>query len=512
MTALKISDIHFGNIDAKHEVDGRSPEEVRYFEECYVLPPNVDINKYFESKKYYVSGLKGTGKTALLRYIQIKAEKEDIRTSFILFKSEFDPYERGVLHNSIEATIPESDQDTAIAYDYEQAWRMYLYQTIVSLSEAGRLDIFQRNTIWSEFRELINALAPTTTGSAISLPKIKGGKVVLSKDPKIEIDFELVDKKKSVNFSEYCRVCDAKYKELTPSDGKNMIFVDELEIRVLDDASTNRDIHLVRDLIISVNRLNQISRAQAYNLNFILAVRSEVMQSAMSIGKEINKPLFDFGDTLTWSQYSKDKINHPLLKIIEQRIIATEKLHGINNHADIWAKYFKGKFHGKDFREYALEQTWYRPRDLVRLMEVALKSFSGTDSLTQKHFDESRKLYATESWVEISEELSASLTPEEIEGLSRVIGRFRHPFTIIQFREQIAELAGIYSEVEGLEKNHKINDLLKKLYTVGVLGNYIHGRRGNKIPQYAARGNARVLLEEEFIVHPAVKPYFSTNL
>lgn len=512
MSALKIGEISFGNIDAKHEVDGRTPEEVKYFEDCYVLPPNVDINKYFESKKYYVSGLKGTGKTALLRYIQIKAEKEGVRTSFILFKSEFDPYERETLHNSIHALIPESDSELKAAYDYEQAWRMYLYQTLVSLTETGRLDAFQNNRIWSEFKDLIGAIMPVNAGASIALPKITGGKVVLSKDPKVEIDFELVDKKKSVNFSEFCRICDAKYKELTPSATKNMVFVDELEIRALDDVSTNRDIHLVRDLIVSVDRLNQISRSCSYNLSFILAVRSEVMQSAMSVGKEINKPLFDFGDTLTWSQYSKDKLKHPLLKIIEQRIISTERLRGISQHGDIWAKYFKGKFHGKDFREFALEQTWYRPRDMVRLMEVALKSFKGIDYLMQKHFDESKKLYATESWVEIGEELSASLTPEEIEGLSRVLGRFRHPFTIVQFKQQMDELGGIYSEVERLEKNHRPGDLLKKLYTVGVLGNYIHGRRGNKIPQYAARGNTRVLLEEDFIVHPAVKPYFSTNL
>lgn len=512
MSTLKICDINFGSIDAKHEVDGRSPEEVKYFEDCYVLPPNVDINDYFDSSKYYVLGLKGTGKTALLRYIQIKAEKENIHTSFILFKTEFDPYERETLHNSINAAIPEGDQDAGKTFDYEQAWRMYLYQTIVSLTEAGRLDSFQKNSIWFEFRELINAIAPSNSDVSISLPKIKAGKVVLSKDPKIEIDFELIDKKKAVNFSEYCRVCDAKYKELTPSATKNMIFVDELEIRALDDISTNRDIHLVRDLIVSVDRLNQTNRSKLYNLNFILAVRSEIMHSAMSIGKEINKPLFDFGDTLTWSKYSKNKIEHPLLKIIEQRIIATERLNGIENHGDIWSKYFKGKFHGKDFREFALEQTWYRPRDMVRLMEVALKSFRGVEFLTQKHFDESKKMYATESWVEISEELSASLTPEEIEGLTRVIGRFRNPFTFREFKEQMNELGGIYSEVDSLEKNHRPNDLLKKLYIVGVLGNFIAGRNGKKIPQYAARGNPQVLLEKEFIVHPAVKPYFSTNL
>jgi hypothetical protein len=508
---MKISDVNFGSIDAKHEVDGRTPAEIKYFEDSYVLPPNINLDDYLSGKKYYISGLKGTGKTALLRFIQIQADKNNIKTSFILFKSDFDSYERESLHNSIISTTPQPDTANS-QYDYEQAWRMYVYKTIVSLTLSEKIDAFQKNKIWSEFKDLILAISPGNINSSISLPKVKGGKIVLSKDPKFEFDFEMVDKKKVVKFSEYCKVCDEKYKELISTSTKNIIFVDELEIRVLDDASTSRDIHLVRDLITSIDRLNQISRKQSFNINFILAVRSEVMQSAKSIGKEINKPLFDFGDTLSWSRYSKDKSNHPLIKIIESRIVATEKINGIAEHGDIWTKYFKGNFHGKDFREFALTQTWYRPRDLVRLMEVALKSFKNIEVLLQRHFDESKKLYSSESWVEIGEELSASMTAAEIEGLSRVLSKFRNPFTIHEFKNQITELAGIYSEVDSLDQNHKPGDLLKKLYTVGVVGNYITGKRGNKIPQYAARDNPMVYLEEQFIVHPAVKPFFSSNL
>ncbi|MCS5931644.1 hypothetical protein LNQ03_07755 [Klebsiella pneumoniae subsp. pneumoniae] len=100
------------------------------------------------------------------------------------------------------------------------------------------------------------------------------------------------------------------------------------------------------------------------------------------MARRINKPLFDFGDTFSaWSRYSKNKSNHPLIKIIESRIIATlKRLMESLSMRDIWSKYFKGNFHGKDFREFALDQTWYRPRDLVRLMEVALKSFKNVDA------------------------------------------------------------------------------------------------------------------------------------
>lgn len=155
---MRISDVNFGSIDAKHEVDGRTPEEIRYFEDSYVLPPNINLDDYLSGKKYYISGLKGTGKTALLRFIQIKADKKNIKTSFILFKSDFDSYERESLHNSIISTTPQPDV-TSSQYDYEQAWRMYIYKTIVSLTLSDKIDAFQKNKIWSEFKDLILAIS-----------------------------------------------------------------------------------------------------------------------------------------------------------------------------------------------------------------------------------------------------------------------------------------------------------------------------------------------------------------
>lgn len=511
---MKFQDINFGSIDAKHDIEGRTPEEVKYFEDTFVLPPNINVNDYLSSSKYYISGLKGTGKTALLRYIQIKAEKLGFKTNFILFKSEFDDYERQNFHNSLMANIPgvPEGENSQSGYDYEQAWRLYFYQSLVVLTKLGKLSPFQNNAVWKEFVEIITSSIPQKNDGSLSLPKIKKGKIELSKSPKLQIDFEITKNKTTANFSEYCRVCDSKYKELTANSGNNIIFVDELEFRHLNEEYSIRDAHLIRDLVVTTERINQINRGCGYNLSFILAVRTEVLYSVSSLGKEINKPLFDFGDTLVWHKYSKDKRKHPLVKILESRIIASEKRNGIASHGDVWKKYFHGDFHRKDIREYAIDQTWYRPRDMVRLMGVIIKTFKDREYIAQVHFDEARKLYSSESWIELCEELSATLTQEEIEAVARILGRFKYPFNLKQFRDQVEELAGIYSEVDKLERSNHQGDLLKKLYDIGAIGNYISGRKGNKIPQFAARGNPRALLEEDFIVHPALKPYFSTNL
>ncbi|MCS5931645.1 hypothetical protein LNQ03_07760 [Klebsiella pneumoniae subsp. pneumoniae] len=101
------------------------------------------------------------------------------------------------------------------------------------------------------------------------------------------------------------------------------------------------------------------------------------------------------------------------------------------------------------------------------------------------------------------------MTAVEIEGLSRVLGKFRSPFTIHEFKTQMTDLAGIYSRVDKLDQNHKAGDLLKKLYTVGVVGNYITGKRGKQDSLSMQQGIILWLhLEEHFIVHPAVRTIF----
>src|SRR4051812_24233149 len=87
---LKLKDIHLGSTDAKNEVLSNTPEEVARFLRSFVIPPALTIEKFFSCKKYYIVGLKGTGKTAVLRYISLKLEEEQSVSSFVLFKTDVD--------------------------------------------------------------------------------------------------------------------------------------------------------------------------------------------------------------------------------------------------------------------------------------------------------------------------------------------------------------------------------------------------------------------------------------
>ena len=88
---MKLRDIYIGTTDAKNELLANSPDEVARFVRLYVTPPALSIDRFADRSKYFISGLKGTGKTALLRYVAIKLdESQGAASRFVLFKSEID--------------------------------------------------------------------------------------------------------------------------------------------------------------------------------------------------------------------------------------------------------------------------------------------------------------------------------------------------------------------------------------------------------------------------------------
>jgi len=66
---LQLKDLFTGKVDAKNEILENTKEERNRFLESYIVPENIILNSYFTGLKYIISGLKGTGKTALLQYI-----------------------------------------------------------------------------------------------------------------------------------------------------------------------------------------------------------------------------------------------------------------------------------------------------------------------------------------------------------------------------------------------------------------------------------------------------------
>lgn len=69
MSQLKLKDIFIGKTDAKNEFIENSASEKEVFLRSFLKPDNLVEDDFLQGKRYYITGLKGTGKTALMRYL-----------------------------------------------------------------------------------------------------------------------------------------------------------------------------------------------------------------------------------------------------------------------------------------------------------------------------------------------------------------------------------------------------------------------------------------------------------
>lgn len=516
MKSIKLKDLYLGKIDAKNELLTNTDSEKKRFVDNFLLPPNINLDKFTSGDTYFITGLKGIGKTALLRYISIITEKnENTYNSFVLFKSQFTEDDRKDFSKAGRTTLVNENTDDFEGSDYENVWSWFLHRHIVETIETNNLYLFECDHNWEKYKSCV--LAPNVGsdkwGFKNLFPKLRKGSVEISSSPKLGIEFDWVDDNKTrVKFSSIVKQAENLFLKMYNGNDILNIYIDELEINLGNQKKYKRDILLIRDLIIAIERLNSICKVKKFNIRTLASIRSEVLTSVSSLGKEINKIISDFGTHINWSIKLDDQDDHPLVEIIIKKIVTSERNHNIESESDskiIWDKYFQKSIHKQSSKKYILDQTWYRPRDIVRLLNIANDQFPNRDQFSQHVFDTIKKQYSTDSWTEITEELIARYTIEEILAIKTLLYGFQHKFSFKEISKRLSEFAELYPEVKSLENKFKISTILTDLYRIGVIGNILHDRRNQIKLRFSFRGDDQVLLDKEFTIHNALKHYFS---
>jgi len=280
--------------------------------------------------------------------------------------------------------------------------------------------------------------------------------------------------------------------------------IDELELSFRHRKQYNRDIELIRDLIFAIQYLSEISKKNGYSVYFIASIRNEVCREVASKGVELNKPIHDFGVQIDWSQKGGDIKNNPLLQMIQKRIEYSEKKFGIQTK-DIWEDYFIlniGREKTSIFN-YIIDQTWGRPRDLIRLFTILQQKYGDRRFADQEVFDGIRQQYSKESWEEFEEVLTATYSNSEAVGIRHALTGIKMPFTVSEFTDQIQKKMGTFRELEALIKNNRNPSyILRDLYDLGVIGN------SGKYSRFSFKGEADIDPCAPLIVHYPLRRYF----
>lgn len=270
------------------------------------------------------------------------------------------------------------------------------------------------------------------------------------------------------------------------------IFIDELEAYYGDEQILFRDLRMIRDLIFTVKRFNTIfASANMRQIKIICSFRSEILTAIQRfiVTKEINKITSGFSVPLNWNYTNNNSYAHPIIQILLKRIAVCAET-TVTDSLQIYRKWFPEQIRGMEPANYILNNSWCKPRDIVRLITVAQSSLhNGTSMFSQIVFDSTSKAYSEDSMQEIKEELRALYTAEEINDITSCFTGYRTSFSVNDLQKRIDQY---FPDTILKTKFHQV---IKDLYRLGFLGNFLPA---SQIYRWQHKGDSSVIFSDEW--------------
>lgn len=168
--AIKISDIIFGKNDAHNELQEFGEE---FYLESFLTYDKYKINSFINGENYFICGNKGTGKTALLKYLECVFSKDECNLVIpIRFKSQFDNMDKKSMRYMASNIREEIVEEISVSKEtsYTLIWQIYLINKILKHSNQGEYYLFEDSP---EYRNLIKLLQGLYAKEGTDMPKSK---------------------------------------------------------------------------------------------------------------------------------------------------------------------------------------------------------------------------------------------------------------------------------------------------------------------------------------------------
>lgn len=509
---LQLKKIRFGAVDARYEVTTRDPKVTEHFRSSYLEPAGLTIEEFVAGKRFFVHGVKGAGKTALLRFIQLNRIDHHCLTRFTSFASDISEADRDKMIG-ISGINTYEQKDVEVEKSAVDIWTVFIFRQIANIIEQNRV-AFNSNRSLTTFCELIGRFYAghdnKTLLSWLSKTLQTGKYKIKSRYVDVHLKGEALEEEREYDVSLIVEQCLKLLKDIS-WEGANGIylFFDELNLSFTSRTTHRRDAILIRDLIIAVDRLNSYFIENGKPIYLIAAARSEVLHVINAPMLEINKMLADRGRELRW--FSKNAGGKwPIVSLFEKKINASEKVEHYQLSDDVMQAYCHHDIFGYRPEDFIVEATWCNPRDLVLLFGSAAERAERNEpmfgsAVLNRVLDE----YSTAAWVERGEELSVEYAPQEVQAIKKVLLNLGRHFKLRQFEEECERKGSRDVSIAQLIKKYQPVRILEDLFRVGVLGQSTseNTAKGRSFAQHwAYRGDNNFDPSAWCIVHKALWP------
>lgn len=282
-----------------------------------------------------------------------------------------------------------------------------------------------------------------------------------------------------------------------------MLF-DELEVFYDEKSKYERDQRMVRDLLFSVSKINERFCSLGLDLPLLAAVRSEVLDGLGAIGQEVERVVHDKGIRLAW-HFARKGLSHPLFEMIARKIKLSDDC-ADGNSVDVIRDYFPTEVRGLFIETYLLDRSFYKPRDLIWRLTIAQKQFPNETGFTERSLLDTELMYSDVMWDEITYELSANYSKQEIAVIESALSGFRTEFFVNELKRRFDDLSYISANARDFMAKHGLGDVLADLYRLGAVGNiFREGPRSYQVRnRWAFRGDPTLLFDKKISVNASL--------
>lgn len=505
--SISFRDVYLGRPDASDEVAEDGYEK---FVESFIMPPSFDVDTFLSRGLCYITGYKGTGKSALLWYLKGVVERKNAAlTEFISFKKDYSEIVRSRMSAQAQriATVIASPTYKSGANDYEYIWKWEIFKKINEINGTNHSILFKNDDNWKSFKKTLQEIKKDAKITKYVLnPSIGYNSTENSFSAQGFLPQKEENLEAYAHFVSLVSDAEQHFKKCKRTEKPFYLFIDELEAYYGDQEVFLRDLSMIRDIILVIKQINQVMRKDNQkNALVLLAVRTEIKNAINReiISKEINKAFDGFEYQLKWNSNDTDSIEHPLFSILLKRIQMSEE--ETLTYNQIYEKWFPIKqseeFGNKTVVSYLLDNTWNKPRDIVNMLKQINNLCPSDHYFSPALFMKIKKDYSTACKAEIREEMTSCYSSKEIEEIFTSLLNFKSIFTEDEFKTRIQK------NYPNSNWSQDVRQCIRNLYRFGILGNYslvsqTHG--------WGYRDNESPIFEDDwqFAIHGALKPAF----
>lgn len=439
---MGINNVEFGTSDAETELI-RSPQ---VFDKAFFDPHNY-IDELVNGYKFIVSGRKGDGKSAYLAKLKRLADEEDSLETI------------GVSLERLNSKFFEkfTDQDLAGGKRYVPMWKCILLLELVKYLEMRGFQIQRPNYV-----SLVDALnrMGLLHGDSVEETITKLDATDISVNVRDWVSYGRHIEKEVIirGANQIYSVLSEELKSAYLGHKKFRMVLDGL-----DDILRSKDfsIEIITGLLRASNEINNFFNKKSLDYKIIVLIRTDILDKCRD--PDISKIKLASQINLSWKPGSSN-YDSDLAKLI----LARFHMQGDDRpFVQIWHSYFPYQIDEKNSLAYMLDNTLYKPRDMLMFFSMAQSMIGDCDrQLSEYEFKLLLKRYSEEYFVgHMQDELTGFLPDDAINELQSVISKIgSRRFSYDAFAQEMAQ----HREFEGIQGE----DVLKLLFERGYVGQY----------------------------------------